>query len=342
MDTNTAMATRFLVTRCLQRLSLRRLAPIRYDNQQAGGRAPGAMDTSSGGWDQKIGLVLPGGGARGAYQVGVLKAIAELLPRKAPNPFPIVSGTSAGAISAAVIAMRARQFRLAVHELERVWGNFRCEQVFRSDAPTMLKSSLHWLAALVFGGLGAENPRSLLDNQPLWGLLRRVSTENIQHSIDGQPDRARDHGCRMVPPAPSPSTRARRTACGACAPQGRPTKIMLEHLMASVAVPMIFPPVLIGQNISVTAPCQGHAVAGVAPGAERMLVIGVRSETGTVACQGEPVPPSDLRQIAGYMLDALFLDGLSADLENLVRLNLILEQVPGRRPYDSGNLRHTR
>lgn len=307
------------------------------------------MDTSSGGWDQKIGLVLPGGGARGAYQVGVLKAIGELLPRKAPNPFPIVSGTSAGAISAAVIAMRAKQFRLAVHELERVWGNFRCEQVFRSDAPTMLKSSLHWLAALVFGGLGTENPRSLLDNQPLWSLLRRrINFETIQQSIDdgyltalaitaAGYGSARSVSFYQGTPDRTSWERVRR--------KGRPTSITLEHLMASVAVPMIFPPVLIGQEYFGDGAMRQATPLSPALrlGAERMLVIGVRSETpDPLPIAGEPIPYPTFGKIAGYMLDALFLDGLSADLENLVRLNLILEQVPGRRLQgDFGNLRHT-
>ena len=116
-------------------------------------------------------LILPGAGARGAYQVGVLKAIATLLPRRAVNPFSIISGTSAGAINATVLASRASQFALAVSEMERVWSNFEVHQVYRSDSWTMFRSSLHWLSAVVFGGLGVKNPLSLLDNQPLRELL---------------------------------------------------------------------------------------------------------------------------------------------------------------------------
>ena len=102
-------------------------------------------------WERDIGLVLPGGGARCAYQVGVLKAIAEMMPPSAPNPFPIVSGTSAGAINAAVIATRARRFKHSIIDLERVWGNFRTNQVFRSDSQTMIKTSLHWIIAIAAG-----------------------------------------------------------------------------------------------------------------------------------------------------------------------------------------------
>jgi len=94
-------------------------------------------------WKRDIGLVLPGGGARCGYQVGVLKAIAEMMPVGAPNPFPVISGTSAGAINAAVLASRAQRFKHSIIDLERVWGNFRTNQVFRSDSQTMIKTSLH-------------------------------------------------------------------------------------------------------------------------------------------------------------------------------------------------------
>jgi NTE family protein len=91
--------------------------------------------------------------------VGVLKALAELLPTRTPNPFPVISGTSAGAINSVVLASKARRFCFAVAELERVWANFRSSQVFRTDSLTMLKSSLHWLAAIVFGGLLVGPPK---------------------------------------------------------------------------------------------------------------------------------------------------------------------------------------
>src|SRR5690606_17183071 len=129
-------------------------------------------------------LILPGGGARGAYQVGVLKAIAEMLPRPSRNPFQVISGTSAGAINAAVLASRAGHFARAVAEMERVWANFEASQVYRTDNWTMLKSSLHWFAAIVLGGLGVANPKSLLDNAPLRELLaRRVPRGSIGRAI---------------------------------------------------------------------------------------------------------------------------------------------------------------
>jgi NTE family protein len=297
----------------------------------------------------RVGLVLPGGGARGAYQVGVLKAIGDLLPRRAPNPFAVLSGTSAGAISTVVLASRARVFRAAVGELERVWANFESGQVFRCDPLTMLRSSLHWFAAIVAGGLGVANPRSLLDNEPLWALLRRrISFDAIQDNIEaGFLDAiavtaagygsARSLTFYQARPDARPWDRVRR--------KGRPTVLSLEHLMASIAVPMIFPPVRIGpEYFGDGAMRQATPLSpALRLGAERILVIGVRNEVpDPLPAPGEPVPYPTFGRVAGYMLDALFLDGLSSDLESLTRINLMLEQLPGRTlSGEFGALRHT-
>lgn len=305
--------------------------------------------TGPGRLDKKIGLVLPGGGARGAYQVGVLKALAELLPRRTPNPFAVLSGTSAGAISAAVLASRARSFRTAVSDLERVWANFQSSQVFRADAATMLKSSLHWFAAIVLGGLGERNPKALLNNDPLWALLRgRINFDSIQHAIDNGYlealaitaagyDSARSVTFFQGKPGHESWERVRR--------KGRPTNIVLEHLMASIAVPMIFSPVRIGQEFFGDGAMRQATPLSPALhlGAQRLLVIGVRSESP------EQMPGADEQsrypsfgRIAGYILDALFMDGLSSDLESLIRINLILANAPGRvLAGEFGQLHHT-
>ncbi|MBL8202228.1 MAG: patatin-like phospholipase family protein [Chromatiales bacterium] len=305
--------------------------------------------TGLGSLDKHVGLVLPGGGARGAYQVGVLKALAEMLPRRTSNPFAVLSGTSAGAISAAVLASRARSFRVAVTDLERVWANFHSGQVFRCDPATMLKSSLHWLAAIVLGGLGPRNPKSLLDNDPLWALLRgRINFDAIQDSIDkgylgalaitaAGYGSARSITFYQGTTDHRPWERVRR--------KGRPTRMALEHLMASVAVPMIFPPVRIGQEYFGDGAMRQATPLSPALhlGAHRLLVIGVRNEAPEPVLgldQGVPYP--SFGKIAGYILDALFMDGLSSDLENLIRINLILESQPGRvMQGEFGQLRHT-
>src|ERR1700688_4398517 len=131
-----------------------------------------------------VGLVLTGGGARSAYQVGVLRALAELLPR-ARNPFPIIVGTSAGAVAAGVLAAEAHQWRRAVVGLEEVWANFRAEQVFRVDPWHMARAGLHWLFSLVSGGTMAAPPKSMLDNTPLRELLSaHVDWSGVRRSIE--------------------------------------------------------------------------------------------------------------------------------------------------------------
>jgi NTE family protein len=297
----------------------------------------GTATARPGARDKRIGLILPGGGARGAYQVGVLKAIAEIMPRRSPNPFAVISGTSAGAISSVVLATRARIFRHAVADLERVWANFRSHHVFRCDAATMFRSSLHWFAAVVLGGLGMGNPRSLLDNTPLREMLaRNINFKAVQDSIDkGFLDAvtvtaagygsARSVSFYQGRLDHEPWDRVRRV--------GRPAKITLDHLMASIAVPMMFPPVMIQREyFGDGAMRQATPLSpAVHLGAERLLVIGVRDEEpDPPPGPDEPVPYPSFGRIAGYVLDALFMDGLSQDLERLTRVNVILDQVPGR------------
>src|SRR5580692_5016325 len=119
----------------------------------------------------KLGLVLTGGGARSAYQVGVLKGIAELLRRGSACPFPVITGTSAGAVSAIALASDAAHFKRSVWTIERVWRDFRVHQVFKADPVSMLKSGLHWVLAVLTGGWLVHPPHSLFDNSPLWELL---------------------------------------------------------------------------------------------------------------------------------------------------------------------------
>ena len=122
-----------------------------------------------------LGLVLTGGGARSAYQVGVLKGVAELLRRGSACPFPIITGTSAGAVSAIALASDAAHFRHSVYAIERVWRDFRVHQVFKADAVSMLKSGLHWLLAFITGGWLVHSPHALFDNTPLWESAARAS-----------------------------------------------------------------------------------------------------------------------------------------------------------------------
>lgn len=286
----------------------------------------------------RTGLVLPGGGARGAFQVGVLRAIAEMLPHGTPNPFAVISGTSAGAINSVVLASRARRFRVATAELSRVWGHFTCDQVYRSDAWTMFKSSLRWFGAIVSGGTLVDVPHALLDNSPLRALLsRNIRFPRMQEAIDhGYLDAvavtaagytsARSTSFFQARSASQEWSRTRRV--------GVRREISLEHLMASIAVPMIFEPVRIGgEFFGDGAMRQATPLSSaIHLGADRILVIGVRNETGSSEHERDGDEADDetpsFASIAGYMLDTLFMDGLYSDIERMTRINQLIDAVP--------------
>lgn len=279
---------------------------------------------------QKTGLVLPGGGARAAYQVGVLRAIADLLPARACNPFPIIAGTSAGAVNATAIAIHADRFRVAIGNLERVWRNFHVQQVFRSDTPSMMRAGLHWVFAMMSAGWLLPPPKSLFDNSPLRDLLQKhFDFEGIRHAIAGGHldaiaiSAAGYRSARSVSfyeskPGCEPWSRMRRA--------GEPATLTLDHVMASVAVPFLFPPVLMGGEYYGDGSMRQATPfsAAIHLGADRLLVIGTRNEIQ----QPVAVPYSPtFGQIFGFMLDALFTDGLYSDLERLTQINQIVSRV---------------
>jgi NTE family protein len=297
--------------------------------------------------DHKTALVLPGGGARGAFQVGVLKALAELMPKGSPNPFAVISGTSAGAINSVVLASKARRFRVAVAELDRVWGNFHCQQVFRSGNLTMLKSSLHWLAAIVLGGFLVGTPKSLLDNSPLRALLsRNVRFPRIQNAIEcGYLDAVAVTAASYASAHSTSFFQAARDRGGWSRTRrvGVRGDLHLDHLMASIAVPMIFPPVRLGNGyFGDGAMRQATPLSpAIHLGADRILVIGVRDETADKEPDADkPQAHPSFAQIAGYMLDTLFMDGLYSDIERMTRINQLIDAVnPDHR---SGALKRMR
>jgi NTE family protein len=231
--------------------------------------------------------------------------------------------------------------------MELVWLNFKSSQVFKSDGFTLSRTSLHWMFTLISGGMGSHNPLSLLDNSPLRELLKKqIDFSNIQRSIDkGYLDAiavtaagytsARSVSFYQGAPHIAPWQRVRRL--------GQPEELSLDHLMASVAVPIVFPPLKMhGEYFGDGAMRQATPLSpAVHMGANRILVIGARNEQPDIVLPGhtDPVYPS-LGVVAGYMLDALFLDGLSADLERLIRINLMLEQTPDQTiETDTGPMR---
>lgn len=278
----------------------------------------------------KVGLVLPGGGARAAYQVGVLRAIADLLPARSVNPFPVVTGTSAGAVNATAIAVHADRFRVAVGNLERVWRNFQVGQVFRADTASMVRAVAHWMLAMMSGGWLLPPPKSLFDNSPLRELLRgQFDFAGVRRSIEaGHLDAlaiaaagyvsARSVSFYQSKPGIEPWSRLRRS--------GEPAALSLDHLMASVAVPFLFPPVLLADEYYGDGAMReaNPFSAAVHLGAQRLLVVGTRNDARPQA-PAAPLSPT-FGQIFGYMLDALFSDGLYADMERLTQINNVVDR----------------
>lgn len=280
------------------------------------------------------GLVLTGGGARAAYQVGVLKALAEALPRGGPNPFPVVTGTSAGAINAASLACFADDFHQGVTELERVWAGFRIDQVVRADPLTMLRSSLQWFGAVVTGGVLVKPPVSLLDNQPLRELLERAVP---LHRIPAAVAAGHLHAAAVTASGYA-SARSISFFDGAddiadwlrTRREGRREALTHEHLMASISLPLIFPATRVGHDYYGDGSLR--QAAPLSPtlhlGADRLLVIALRDERPNPLPTAEhPAEYPSMGQMAGYMLDALFTDSLYTDAERLRRINHTLAAV---------------
>jgi NTE family protein len=281
-------------------------------------------------------LVLPGGGARSAYQVGVLRAIAGWYPPHAPVPFAVLCGTSAGAINAAVLGAHAGDFRRATTSLARVWGGFHVEQVFRAGASDMLRSGLHLFLALLTGGWLLPMPRALLDNSPLRELLaKNVDFECLRRALEsGTTDSIAITATSLTGGESVTFVETSRAFMpwDRVARRGIAARLGVDHLLASAAIPLLFPPVAMdGAHFGDGAMRQSTPLApAIHLGAERILVIGVRRAGRASVVAG---PPPNMAEQFGFMLDSLFAEGLQSDLERLNRINsLLAQQRPGPAP----------
>lgn len=292
---------------------------------------------------ERTALVLMGGGARAAYQAGVLKGMAaiarESLPQVRALPFSVICGTSAGAINAASIACRADDFHEAVGHLVRVWENFHAGNVFRADSLGILATGSRWLAALSLGWALRRAPRSLFDCSPLADMLRasfdpdrleRGFESGILHalSVTALSYSSGKHVTFYQCDEPIlPWKRTQRLA--------RQEKLTVDHLMASSAIPFLFPavPLMLDGHQEYFGDGSMRQIAPLSPpihlGASRILVIGAAHPEYGVDSSGEATQgyPS-LAQIGEQALASVFLDGLSADLERLQHINSVLRHVP--------------
>jgi NTE family protein len=271
--------------------------------------------------------------------VGVLKAVAELLPEQ-QNPFRVILGTSGGGVAASVLAARAHDWHQAVADIEQVWANFRVGQIFHVSRRKMLRAGVHWMLSLLSGGLLMRMPRSLFDNAPLRELLTRevrwrgVGRNVRAGNIDALALCATGYGtARSVAffeGKDSSKEWSRRNHVG------RRARLGLPHLMASLSVPMLFPPELVGDEYYGDGAMRQLAPLGPALhlGANRLLVIGMRGSGGGGVTRRRSAPdaPPTPGQLFGYALDNLFTDQIYSDLEQINRVNDILEVAPQLMP----------
>jgi NTE family protein len=296
----------------------------------------------------KRALILSGGGARAAYQVGVLQALAEILPDDNSYPFPIICGTSAGAINALALAAHPGNFKESVHSLASMWRNLTVGDVYLHGWMDIFKG-LGLLGLSLFNqGIGRQKPLSLLDNSPLWDLLgSRIPFHNIQQSIASQKLLAVSVSAMGYSSGHTVSffqghesiqgwNRYRRA--------GVATELRLEHLIASSAIPTIFPAVRINREYFGDGALR--QLAPISPalhlGAESLFVIGVSGNRSAIKPNKRlPVKHSpSMGQIVGHLLNSAFVDSLEGDLEHMELINKLVKLIPEEQKNAAGfNLR---
>ncbi len=291
---------------------------------------------------KKTGLVLTGGGARAAYQIGVLQGVSSIL-REAGwpatrNPYDIICGTSAGALNATALACHADNFEDGLQLLLGVWEHFKVEQVYRADSLGVLRSGAKWLTLLSFGWLmrkwHANPPNSLLDNTPLVTLLNRMLNlprldaaliDGHLHAlaVTASSYTAGQHITFYQTEADiAPWVRSQRIALR--------SQIGVEHLLASAAIPLIFPatPIYCNGRREYFGDGSMRQLAPISPaihlGADKVLVIGAGRLSEPEAGNGGLVQYPSLAQIAGHALSSIFLDSLAVDIERMNRVNATL------------------
>jgi len=288
--------------------------------------------------DSALGLVMTGGGARGAYQAGVLLRIGEI-PRvqRLGNPFPIIGGASAGAINGSAVAVGADQFFLLTKVLANLWSFIKPSDVFRCDLVTQAHNSLTWIVDLSFGGLfGGGNAQSLLDATPLkYFLQRRMDCGRIADNI------RRRHLYALTISATNYNSgksylfiegmkghpmwnRSRRVTLA--------TKITVDHICASAAIPLVFRPVKLKTELGTAyfgdgcTRLQQPLSPVVRLGANKIFAIGVRGENLEHQQESGNGKDPSLAQVMGVLFNVMFLDHLATDVEHLERLNRLLEE----------------
>lgn len=293
-------------------------------------------------------LILSGGGARAAYQIGVLRAVNDILP-KSGNPFDTFIGTSAGAINAVSLAAQADDFNNSINHLNQLWAELTPDNVFRTDTKDLLGGMFRIARSFFHEGVDYHRPLSLLDNSPLNKFLKdHIRFSNIQKHIQSGHLKAVSVTALGYTSTNSvyffqgkddlePWRQARRL--------GVKAEIGVEHLLASTAIPWVFPTVRIGREFF-----GDGAIRQLAPTSpaiclhsDKVFVIGVSGNRAQIAKRSQRLVytrfPHSLGQIAGHMLNSAFVDSLDSDLEHLETANQLLNLIPAEL-RDQSHLPH--
>ena len=287
----------------------------------------------------KPALVLSGGGARGAYQVGVLKAVADLHAKNAHNPFSIISGTSAGAVNAVALAASANNFRLAVKKVEKIWSSLHVDQVYRAGAWDLIKGPGRLFASLFNKGIGRRRPLSLLNNDPLRNLLNHsIQFKNIQKRID-----------RGYLDAVGVSATGYTSGENVTFFQGRsgmekwrhgrsvgvPAMLNASHILGSSAIPAVLPAEKISREYFGDGALR--QLAPISPvihlGADRVLVIGVSGNAKHVPQREHIKHSPSMAQMIGHVFNSAFIDTLEHDIDTLVKVNNLVAYADNENPH---------
>lgn len=290
-----------------------------------------------------LAIVLTGGGARAAYQVGVLRCLARRLPRAR---FDIITGVSAGAINAIFLASRRGPFPDAVEELSKLWGTLQMKDVVRIDSRSLMRNAFAWATKLATGGTpAAPRVRGLVDTSPLRKLLERLYPENADGEIAGLAENIARHEPRAVAVTTLDYTTGQTVTWAAGSdievwerPLRRSVlaKLTIDHVLASAALPLVFPAVRLGRHwhgdggIRLSAPLS----PALHLGATRMLAVSTHygktfSEANEPQIIGYP-PPA---QILGQLVNAIFLDVMDEDTVRLERSNVFLRDLPAEQRH---------
>ena len=299
--------------------------------------------------EKKTGLVLTAGGARGAYQAGVLKRVGEIASLKGkPLPFSIIAGASAGAINGAALASRAEDFTVSTIKMCELWSNIKSSDVFKTDLLSITRIMKDWAKDLSLGGvIGGGKAQSLLDASPLPKLIERgIDFNGIQKAIDSNilyaiaisaTNYFSGKSFTFIQGAPGHPVweKSRRIALTA--------RLNVEHIWASSAIPIVFQPVLVHTQVGDFYFGDGglRLVTPISPairlGADKVFAVGVRSQRAVderskielinLSENKSKLKSPPLAQVIGVVLNSIFLDHLDTDIDHLRRINEIAETL---------------